>query len=716
MSNATPFSEAYPAYVKQWHVSNVLSPDTTAASSNKKVLWLCDNNSQHEWEASPNGRFKANGKVLGCPYCTGRRVDAGVNDLATRFPDVALQWSHRNVLSPLEVHASSNKTFWWVGDCGHEWDAPVLGRTSQKDGCPYCSGHRVLKGFNDLSTHYPELAQEWDDERDVGTVSRGSSYVAKWRGASCGHTWEAAVIRRAKGEGCPYCSGHRVLKGFNDLASQRPDLSRMWDKSNSRRSDAVTLGSGYKATWVCSKGHRTQAPIIEKIAQVSPCPVCAGTVTVEGVTDFATKHPLLAEQWVRGVKHPSEVRSMSSAVATWRCAKGHEWDAPFSRRASGHGCPFCAGQRAVEGVNDLASRFPVLVKEWHPDNGIHPSHVAWSSSTPYKWVCDEGHVWVVSPNQRTSHKEGITGCPTCWSSGRSQAEHAMAGFIKSVYAGRVISHHKLGRLELDVYLPDEGIAFEFNGVHWHSEIRGRGKDTHKRKLDACAAKGIHLIQVWEDDWRDRRAVVERLIAHKLRVSGTVRIGARSTSVSALPASEARKFLDAHHIQGFTGGTYYDALVTKDGEVVAVAVTTHLKAGVRIDRYATSSVVQGGFSKLLKVISARAVTDGHPNVFTFSDNEISEGDLYRNTGFIPAGNLHPDYKYVYNATRVHKFMFRKARFRKDSSLKYDPSMTESELAALNGITRVWDSGKVRWELDLVPSGGNTLSTGGASGVA
>lgn len=702
MSKGTPFSEAYPSYLSQWHPDNTLRPETTAGSSNKKVLWRCDVNPRHEWEASPNGRFKSNGKVMGCPYCTGRLVDAGVNDLATQFPDVASQWSHRNSLLPTEVHAFSNKKFWWTGDCGHEWDAPVIGRTRQHNGCPYCSGHRALKGFNDLASLRPDLAAEWADPRDVTTVTSGSAYMAVWCGTICGHTWESRVTTRVKGGGCPYCSGHRVLTGFNDLASQRPDLAAMWSRSNSRRADEVTLGSALMVEWACDKGHLTLARVIEKVSSASSCPVCDGTVTIKGVTDFAFKHPELVKQWVRGSKHPSEVRPMSSESAVWRCAKGHEWDAPFHRRAAGHGCPFCAGQRAIEGVNDLASRFPALVAEWHADNKVDPSRVARSSSTVYKWVCSEGHTWEVSPNQRTSHREGITGCPVCWSQGRSQMEHDMVSFIKSVYSGEVFQHHKIGRFELDTYLPGAGIAFEFNGVHWHSEARGRSKGAHLRKLNVCRDNGIYLIQVWEDDWRDRRAVVERLISHKLNVSSAPRIGARRTSIVSVTPATARKFLDENHIQGFIGGTHYDALVTASGEVVAVAVTTHLQHGVRLDRYATSLVVQGGFSKILRVIKERANLNGCRTVFTFSDNEISDGNLYSKNGFTASRELDPDYRYVYKATRAHKFLFRKERFRRDASLKYTPDMTEAELASLNGIPRVWDSGKIRWELEVVPS--------------
>lgn len=698
MGERTSFADVYPQYVHQWHPDNSTRPDTTPRSSNKKVLWLCDKNSQHTWWASPNSRFKANGDVRGCPYCTGVRVDVGVNDLKSLFPDVAEQWSVRNSAAPDSIHAYSNKKVWWTGDCGHEWEAAVVSRTKNNGGCPFCSGHRVLKGFNDLASTHPHLVKEWVDKRSADTVSAGSSYPARWRG-QCGHEWEAPVRSRTRGNGCPFCAGIRVLKGFNDLASNRPELAAMWHPSNKKNSDDVTVGSSFRAKWVCPEGHITEMSVCDKASSSTLCSVCDGTVTVKGVTDFGSRFPDIAKQWVRGAKSPSEVRPMSSAKAVWRCCEGHEWEAPFSRRALGHGCPYCAGQRALPGVNDLASRFPALVKEWHPDNGVSPSQVASSSSRAFKWRCSEGHEWTVSPNQRTSHKEGVTGCPECWSKGRSSAEEAFGDFIASHYSGEVVRRHRIGRAELDLFLPELDLAFEFNGVYWHSEKCGRSKNSHRDKLRMCESRGITLIQVWEDDWRDRAHAVKKMVLRKIHADTSPRVGARATRVVSVNTSFARTFLEDNHIQGFAGGTHYDALRTSSGDIVAVMVTTHFKNHVRLDRYATSVIVPGGFTKLLKVVAERARGEGLSQIVTFSDNEISSGNLYSSNGFRKDRELDPDYKYLVNASRQHKFLFRKDRFKRDPSLKYEDGMSEQELAKVNNLHRVWDSGKVRWVLDL-----------------
>lgn len=99
----------------------------------------------------------------GCPYCAGRKVLPGFNDLETLYPDVAAQW-HREKngpLSPRDVSTGSKIRIWWRCPEGHSWQSPVASRTAWGHGCPVCAGRKVLKGFNDLKTLCPGVASQW---------------------------------------------------------------------------------------------------------------------------------------------------------------------------------------------------------------------------------------------------------------------------------------------------------------------------------------------------------------------------------------------------------------------------------------------------------------------------------------------------------------------------------------------------------------------------
>lgn len=106
--------------------------------SNRKVWWLCSNG--HAYTATVEARTK---RGAGCPYCAGRRVLPGFNDLATVYPDIAAEWQSElnGALTPRMVTAGSKRKVWWQCKEGHVWQAAVFSRTGkQKCGCPACAG------------------------------------------------------------------------------------------------------------------------------------------------------------------------------------------------------------------------------------------------------------------------------------------------------------------------------------------------------------------------------------------------------------------------------------------------------------------------------------------------------------------------------------------------------------------------------------------------
>ena len=104
-------------------------------------------------------------------------------------------------------------------------------------------------------------------------------------------------------------------------------------------------------------------------------------------------------------------------------------------------------------------------------------------------------------------------------------------------------------------------------------------------------------------------------------------------------------------------------------------------------------------KLLKAGKRWAQERGCTHIVTFSDHEVSDGGLYQTLGFTLDKELKPDYRYVVDGRRVHKFNYRLKKFRNDPNLEYQEGLSERELALLNGIPRVWDCGKTRWVMEL-----------------
>ena len=198
-----------PEVAKSWHPTRNgdLTPEQVTAGTPKRVWWQCKNG--HEWEARVADRVRGRR----CPVCSGKKVVAGINDLATTHPELAEEWhpGKNEAATPKTVNAGSNKKAWWRCKLGHEWEAYIYSRVEGR-GCPYCAGKRVLKGFNDLQTVVPEVAMEWhpalNGDLTPDQVTAGSCKSAWWE-CAYGHVWKTRISFRAgpKQTGCPVCAG-----------------------------------------------------------------------------------------------------------------------------------------------------------------------------------------------------------------------------------------------------------------------------------------------------------------------------------------------------------------------------------------------------------------------------------------------------------------------------------------------------------------------------
>lgn len=144
-----------PAIAQQWDLAKnaPLTPAACAPASNRRVWWRCPLG--HSYQAAVGART-VNGSD--CPYCAGRKVLSGFNDLETLDPQVAATWHPdlNGALTPSMVTAGSHRKVWWLCPEGHVWKAVVYSRTGeQKCGCPVCAG----RGQAPRQRRYAALAE-----------------------------------------------------------------------------------------------------------------------------------------------------------------------------------------------------------------------------------------------------------------------------------------------------------------------------------------------------------------------------------------------------------------------------------------------------------------------------------------------------------------------------------------------------------------------------
>ena len=373
--------------------ANGWDPTTAVAGSGLKKNWIC--NLGHTWDAAISSRTSKN---TGCPICSNNKLLIGVNDLQTKFPKIAAE---ANGWDPTTVIAGSNTKKSWICDLGHTWDAAINSRIFQNTGCPICSNSKLLIGFNDLQTKFPDIAAEangWDP----ATVITGSGQKRNWA-CNLGHTWDATISSRtSRNTGCPTCYNSKLLVGFNDLQTKFPEIAA---EANGWDPTTVIAGSGQKRNWICNLGHTWDATVSKRTLKNTGCPICSNRQVHIGFNDLQTKFPNIAAEangW-----DPANVVAGLGQKRNWVCNLGHTWDAVISSRTSRNtGCPICSNRQVHVGFNDLQTKFPEIAAE---ANGWDPATVTASSGQKRNWICNLGHTWDAVIGSRTSG----SGCPIC---------------------------------------------------------------------------------------------------------------------------------------------------------------------------------------------------------------------------------------------------------------------------------------------------------------
>ena len=263
----------HPELALEWSPRNEKKPYEVGPGSHKKAIWL--GKCSHEWEASIRSRVKG----TGCPYCSHNIVLPGFNDLETLFPDVAKEWSPRNLPElPSQVTAFRNKKKWWRCEYGHEWYTLISTRSAGSK-CPYCSGISLLKGFNDLATLHPLLAMEWSEKNGdlrPDTVNEKSTKNVWWKCSTCGNEYKAVIKARVHGLKCPVCAERAVLPGYNDLATTDPELAQEWnvELNGGKLPTQISRNSLYSVWWTGPCGHSWKAKVFDRAIEHTGCIYC----------------------------------------------------------------------------------------------------------------------------------------------------------------------------------------------------------------------------------------------------------------------------------------------------------------------------------------------------------------------------------------------------------------------------------------------------------
>lgn len=507
-----------------------------------------------------------------------------------------------------------------------------------------------------------------------------------------------------------------IAKGNTVIVSSIKELDDMYtgSKLNSIPSNQVSAQSSEEAYFLCKKGklpHIFKKSIANTYnacknhTKTRGCPVCAGWITLEGVNDFKTMNPEIAACWDydNNESIPESIYYMDERKYNFICRYGHHFSSDpchlmRSIGTSTMGCPVCHGKKIIVGENDLFSVYPEKASEWdYAINELNPKDLTAGSNKIAKFHCKKCGKIYETTIYNWSHDTVIC-CEDCRNTSYSVAEKELVSFIRDELGFDVEENVYIKGINgsrdynLDMVIPSKGIAFEYNGLYWHTEDV-HWATYHKNKLDASLNYGIRVYTVWEDTYLEKPDLVKNFIKQKLGVSDLEKVSARDCVINMEKYSDVKDFVNKNHYLGMRGGSYYLTLRDKNNKLRAVMIFTDAMNGDLCDitRYCTDCNLRGGFSKLLKYIEDNGT---YGLITTFSDNMLSDGELYKNNGFDILKKIPCDFYYLINNKRVNRQSINKEWFL-HHGYEYIEEMSEVELASYNGIKRIYDAGKIKW---------------------
>jgi very-short-patch-repair endonuclease len=289
----------------------------------------------------------------------------------------------------------------------------------------------------------------------------------------------------------------------------------------------------------------------------------------------------------------------------------------------------------------------------------------------------------------------INPCIICnpLNSGVSGLELEVVDWLKSLNINIETNNRSLiDGFELDIVIPDQKIAIEFNGLYWHSEFY-KEKNYHSLKTDLCKNIGFRLIHIWEDDWKNKSEIVKSIILNSINKIDK-KVWARKCNIKEVDSKSVRIFLDSNHIQGNCQSSLRYGLYLGDELISLMTFGSRYingKSSYELLRFCNKigySIV-GGASKLFSHFLKNCEES---EIVSYADLSIFDGYLYKTLGFKFIHRSNINYWWVVNGKRHHRFNFSKKRLVK---LGYDKSLTADSILHSIGAYKIFGCGQDRY---------------------
>ena len=298
-----------PELLKYWdyNYNGELKPEETGFSDNCIVIWKCKKG--HKTKCKTGSKIN---NPQSCAVCSGLYTIPGLNDFATIKPELLKYWDYeKNIIKPNEVAPSCKEIIYWKCDNGHSYQTSL--NKISKEGCPYCSNRKILKGFNDFASCYSEYLKYWNykkNDKNPDEIFKSGTYNA-WFKCEKGHDFQIKINKLHNQKTfCPICNGSKV-KGINDLESLYPNLMLEWDyDKNNKLPSEIFYKRDEKFWWKCENGHEFQMSPYSRTCKFRGCPICCESKGEKLIRKFLENNNLnfKAQYWFEDLKDENPLR------------------------------------------------------------------------------------------------------------------------------------------------------------------------------------------------------------------------------------------------------------------------------------------------------------------------------------------------------------------------------------------------------------------------